>query len=62
MAETTTTNREAGLRARQPTADEVDDAAGHKWEPRTPEQDERLATPTSPAPPAPKPGKGAEWG
>jgi hypothetical protein len=57
MAETT--NREAGLRARQPTADEADDTAGHKWEPRTPEQDERLATPTSP--PAPKPAKGAEW-
>jgi hypothetical protein len=57
MAETT--NKEAGLRARQPTAGDADDAAGHKWEPRTPEQDERLATPTPP--PVPKPDKGAEW-
>lgn len=47
--ETSSTASNEGIRFRAPSLDEADETTGHRWEPRTPEQDERLAAPPPPA-------------
>jgi hypothetical protein len=47
--ETSSTTSNEGVRFRAPSVEDADETSGHRWEPHTPEQDERVAMPPPPA-------------